>query len=484
MSQNFCVIDIGTNTVKCKMFANGEYLTPRNKFLSGNDVENLDKEQIVSHISDFMEKAQAQGIDKNKIYIAATEGLRRSKNKDEIIKEILEKFGRKVHIVSPKREAWLSALGGLSSVNFDKANPKQVLYIESGGGSTEVSLIDTSRKPMKLVSSISLPLGSKQRLINDNEDDTNDLISKLMNEIVKDKKGKNRHLDPSLRVVINSTSASCVVGKQHKLNKINHKYIADKQFKIGIANFCKASTDIINQENDEALMKDFALNKETISGFKNHIYIINSVLQTLKNKSKAPFISRIPITTTIGGFKDGLLSEIIEMGEKTPDEIEDSVFFINNKDNKTSDDKKEIKKNASNWIDDYKEYYTKKNKNYICELNDEKDKLTVKDNKNEVTYSSPNKVDISHDENSTNNRLYEDMIRLAKEKGITNIKFEDNVKLETKLRMYAACKKHGMKIQNFEFNSKMLDTISPETKKIVNFAHKESLPKRRQERTH
>ena len=152
-NNNFAVIDIGTNCVKSVFFINEKTVdidqcdALRNKVLTQKDDENLDPQEVLVHIQDYVNLAKEKGIPSNKVYIVATEALRISYNKDEIINLIKEKIGRNIHIISPKREAYLSALGGFLYIRRDfKSNPNKILYIESGGGSTEVSLFDISKK--------------------------------------------------------------------------------------------------------------------------------------------------------------------------------------------------------------------------------------------------------------------------------------------------------------------------------------------------
>ena len=78
MAQNFCVIDIGTNAIKCKLFANGEYITLKNKFLSNQGEDNLNKDEVLSFISEYIAQAKEKNIKENRIYIVATEGFRTS----------------------------------------------------------------------------------------------------------------------------------------------------------------------------------------------------------------------------------------------------------------------------------------------------------------------------------------------------------------------------------------------------------------------
>lgn len=89
-----------------------------------------------------------------------------------------------------------------------------------------------------------------------------------------------------------------------------------------------------------------------------------------------------------------------------------------------------------------------------------------------LSYSEANKVSVKSANKSAGNDLYEDMILNAKNNGQKYVKFNDNVSLDTKLRIYSACVKYGFKVKNFEYNEKMLEQVSAKTKAIVQNALK------------
>ena len=486
MSQNLCVIDIGTNAVKCKLFSEGRYSTPQNKFLSNEGSENLNKEEVIKYISEFIALAKEKNIDDKYIYIAATEAFRTSSNQKEIQDEIKKLFDKKIHMITPKQEARFSVIGGLKSIRFKGGRPKQVLFVESGGGSTEISLVDLKKRPLKIVSTLSLPLGSKRHLVDEDDQKTKNLINQKIKEMLEDLQEKGVKLDPSIRMVVNSSAASRIIAKKNELEEHNAFEIAKQQDKISLMSFIRTCKNILEGSDSEKLMQDYWLKEEVVEGFKGHTYILKNILESLKKEAKEPFISRLSITTTIGGLKEGLMDEMLKSKKEKPEEIEKEIFKIGEEKKKEEseeketgkkekaeedlhkkEDKKEEEKPDTDWIDSYEDFYKKRNDKYTFERNEEDGKLKVSDGQNEVTYTSSTHVDINNDKTSRSNRLYEDMILLAQEKGIEDIKFDKDVSLETKLRIYAACKKHNMKIKNFIYNPKMLEGVSSETKKIV-----------------
>lgn len=501
MAHDFGIIDIGTNAVKCKIFADGKYYTPKNKFLSNVGSNNLNKDEVIQYISEFLDLATEQGIDKKQIYIVATEAFRRSTNKKEIKDEITKKLGKRVHIISPKREAWFSVLGGLSSIRLKGERPRHVLYVESGGGSTEISLVDSSGKNIRLISSVSIPIGSKLHKIENDDNKTKQLINQKISELLKSAQDKKIELDPSLRVVVNSTTASRIISRQYNRKHHNPAMTSKNQDKMGLGRFIFSCQNILKNHDTNQIMQDYWLKDEVLEGFIGHTYILNHVLDSIKKQTKAPFMSKVPITTTIGGLKDGIMEEIIRSDEKDSQKIEKNLFTIGEKnkeddqkqplsENKTKEDNQEQllsedktetkskddsrqtskideKSESKDWIDEYDEFYKQRNSNYVCEKDKQNNTFSVSDSHHKILYSQSKHVEITNDEQSSDNKIYEDMIKLAKEKGIEDIKFDKDVSLETKLRIYAACKKHGMKMKNFIYNPKMLENVSPKTKKIV-----------------
>jgi exopolyphosphatase/guanosine-5'-triphosphate,3'-diphosphate pyrophosphatase len=90
----------------------------------------------------------------------ATSALREAKNGDELTKEVFSKTGINIEIIDGKEEAKLIFAAKL----FDKIHPKEdsFLYIDVGGGSTELTLFHRG----KLVNSQSFRIGTVRLLNN------------------------------------------------------------------------------------------------------------------------------------------------------------------------------------------------------------------------------------------------------------------------------------------------------------------------------
>lgn len=147
------VIDIGSNSVRLLMWADGKSLYK--KMLTTRLGEGLDAsgrllEQAAERTADavckFVEQARADGAEN--IYAFGTAAVRSASNPQILTDRIYSLCGVKVDIVSGEREARLGILGALG--NGDGG------IIDVGGASTEISV----REGGKTRFSVSLPVGT------------------------------------------------------------------------------------------------------------------------------------------------------------------------------------------------------------------------------------------------------------------------------------------------------------------------------------
>ncbi|ARU40428.1 hypothetical protein CCB80_04440 [Armatimonadetes bacterium Uphvl-Ar1] len=82
----------------------------------------------------------------------ATEAMRKASNHEEILADIFEKFGIRIDLISPMREAELS----YKSSQLDCFGPEPMLMVEAGGGSVQVAYCQDGI----LERVTSLPIGS------------------------------------------------------------------------------------------------------------------------------------------------------------------------------------------------------------------------------------------------------------------------------------------------------------------------------------
>ena len=182
-STKYAAIDIGANALRLLISNVIEYrketITLKNSlirvpirlgqdaFTSGKISRNNIK-QITRSMRAFKNLMKVHNV---KNYLAfATAALREAKNGEEVIDRVKNKTGISIQIIDGEKEAKI-----ISNTNvFRGVHPKKtILYIDVGGGSTELSII----KNKKVLKSISLKIGTV-RLLNDGVDSETWIMAK------------------------------------------------------------------------------------------------------------------------------------------------------------------------------------------------------------------------------------------------------------------------------------------------------------------
>lgn len=440
-NNNFAVIDIGTNAVKCICFSNGEMIdTLRNIGLTQTGENDLDPENLLDGITHFIESAKEYNIPSDKVYIVATEGFRRSSNKEQLQELIKQKTGRLVHLISTRREAYLSALGGLSYIkNNFKGKPNKILYIEAGGGSTEVSVFDTSKRGiLSITETYSLPVGSKTDLANVDLSKYNNEIRNIMQTI---RDGDN------VAVVVNSSSARRILAYEQKCRSYTAKNIAKDQYSIETSCFLEKLKKIPKSDSSY-IQKNYYLGKNSPGGFISHCGILEYILE-----QSPDVVKKAPLSTTIGGLKLGLAMRI-KAAEGNDEEIDNILqkdnITIGNGSTLAEDDGKDSKtwkakiKNAINTVNQEAngefQFMLKSNK----ENNNDKI-LTYEDKinpENKIQFTSTNNASVSGDI-----QAYYAICMTAQKLG-KKINFGTFKDVEQKALLYQDCLEKGVEITN------------------------------------
>jgi exopolyphosphatase/guanosine-5'-triphosphate,3'-diphosphate pyrophosphatase len=157
-TQKLAAVDIGSNSLKLVIVeaaASDSFTvilqdrarvrlgheTLRNKFLSKEAI-NLS----ATAIAKFRAIAESRSV--NSIIAVATASVREAENAAEFVREIEERTGVRVDVLSSIEEARLI---GIAAAQFFAADDKSLLNIDIGGGSTELSLMKNG-EPHKLFS--------------------------------------------------------------------------------------------------------------------------------------------------------------------------------------------------------------------------------------------------------------------------------------------------------------------------------------------
>jgi len=152
----FASIDIGSNAIRLlfdNVFETDEgpvfkkALLVRVPIRLGEDsfIHGVISEEKIIHLIDCMKSfaflMKAHEVISYKVF--ATSAMRDASNSDEIIKRVKKESGIQIEIISGDTEADLISSKFLPN---QLKNKKQVVYVDVGGGSTELSLIDQGEK--------------------------------------------------------------------------------------------------------------------------------------------------------------------------------------------------------------------------------------------------------------------------------------------------------------------------------------------------
>ena len=224
----YAAIDIGSNALRLLISNVIEYrketITLKNSlirvpirlgqdaFTSGKISRNNIK-QITRSMRAFKNLMKVHNV---KNYLAfATAALREAKNGEEVIDRVKNKTGISIQIIDGEKEAKI-----ISNTNvFMGVHPKKtILYIDVGGGSTELSII----KNKKVLKSISLKIGTV-RLLNDGVDSETWIMAK---------KWVTTNTRPFTNIFLLGTGGN--INKLHKISNIkeNKPITYDKLRKI------------------------------------------------------------------------------------------------------------------------------------------------------------------------------------------------------------------------------------------------------------
>ena len=109
--------------------------------------------QVLQHYKELAEQEQAE-----QILAVATEAIRKARNGEEFLKQIQEKTGLQVQILSGEAEAVLTFYGATYEMANEPGAPKEVAVTDVGGGSTEL----ITAKQQRITWRTSLHIGSGQ----------------------------------------------------------------------------------------------------------------------------------------------------------------------------------------------------------------------------------------------------------------------------------------------------------------------------------
>ena len=163
-------------------------------------ISNEKLKLLLNTLKAFKLLMSVHNIDRYKI--CATSAMRESKNSKEVLKRVRKKLNLDINIISGKDEA--SIIANVFAKDFN--NHKNLLYVDVGGGSTELTIIDKG----KIVESKSFKIGT---------------VRILNNLVKKDTWGKYEEWIKKYTKIYNKVSTIASGGNANKLLKISGKEI-------------------------------------------------------------------------------------------------------------------------------------------------------------------------------------------------------------------------------------------------------------------
>jgi len=159
--QRIAIIDIGSNSARLvvsHIYKNGAYNMVFNQKETLRLAEKTDSRGFLSQeaFDSTLRVMQAfafmcRQYKADKIIAVATAAIRNAKNGSQLTREVCEKTGVNLHIISGRAEAYLSYLGVINTLPM-----KDGIVFDLGGGSTELILF----RNRTLVEAVSIPLGA------------------------------------------------------------------------------------------------------------------------------------------------------------------------------------------------------------------------------------------------------------------------------------------------------------------------------------
>ena len=152
----YAAIDVGSNAIR--MLVSNVILQNKKTFIQKNSLIRLpirlgqdsftkgfiSESNIINLIAAFKSFQLIMKIHNIKEYkVYATSALRESKNKNKVVERVYNESKIKIEIISSVKEAEV-----ISKMNIFKttSSNKTFLYVDVGGGSTELSIIKNSKK--------------------------------------------------------------------------------------------------------------------------------------------------------------------------------------------------------------------------------------------------------------------------------------------------------------------------------------------------
>lgn len=287
---NVAAIDIGSNAARlyiCSFFNDGADQT-RIKILEfvrvpvrlGDDV--FTQQMIPDHKAlELQQTMQAFGLLMKLFHVedyraCATSAMREAKNGKEIVKAIESAVGLKIDIIPGNKEAELIYKAHQGHI----AEGRNLLFIDVGGGSTEISLLQGSRK----IASRSFDIGAVRVL--DKQDKPKDW----------------EQMREWLKAVVKPFKADYAIGTGGNINKM-FDLMNLKEGRFATPKQLKSTYDYVASYDLESRVKQLGLNPDRAD-------VILPATEIYMHVLKAAGVNKVTISGL--GLKEGIVAELLE----------------------------------------------------------------------------------------------------------------------------------------------------------------------------
>ncbi|MDD2563857.1 MAG: hypothetical protein PHU27_06545 [Salinivirgaceae bacterium] len=188
----------------------------------------------------------------------ATSAMREASNSAEIINLIRKSTGINIEIISGKEEAYLIQTGGIADI---MDNNNTYLYVDVGGGSTEIILYSNRKK----ITSNSFPIGTVRLLSKTVAPDIESKMKQWLNETLKEY--------PNITIIASG-------GNINKFQKL----INNKEGKLIKAKQIKKTRDYLAELSIEERLSILGLSSHRADVIVPALDIFYSIIKTVKAK--------------------------------------------------------------------------------------------------------------------------------------------------------------------------------------------------------
>ncbi len=238
------------------------------------------REQLEKAIASFAQICEVYDVKKIKAY--ATSALREASNNKEVIDQIKKKTKINIELISGEKEAKI--IHNQPAITSLLEKQKNYLYVDVGGGSTELSLFENN----KISKSKSFKLGTVRILKG------------------KDKKNEWENLEEHILKISQKYNIHALIGTGGTVNKYNKIINSEtKNNKLKAADFIDLYNELKDMSAKKRMLK-YDLNPDRA----DVIEPAGKIFSIVFSLSGAPFIYFPKV-----GLADGMIQEILHQSE-------------------------------------------------------------------------------------------------------------------------------------------------------------------------